>query len=102
MPFIRKIKNKNGQTYLAEVKNIWVDGKCVQKHVRYIGKEVDGKVVISISPKDFQVDGVKVYGPLLAIHRIAGNTGRIFKRSTEHGLRPLPGLQKRTQYACMV
>ena len=75
MPFIRKIKNKNGQTYLAEVKNIWVDGKCVQKHVRYIGKEVDGKAVISISPKDFQVDGVKVYGPLLAIHRIAGKIG---------------------------
>lgn len=75
MSFIRKIKKKDGQTYLAEVENTWVDGKCVQKHIRYIGKEVDGEAVISVSSKDLQVEGVKVYGPLLAVHRIAEKIG---------------------------
>lgn len=37
MAFIRKIKKKNG-IYLAEVENKWINGKVVQKHIRYIGK----------------------------------------------------------------
>ena len=36
MSFIRKIKRGNA-VYLAEVKNIRVDGKVVQKHLRYVG-----------------------------------------------------------------
>ena len=71
MSFIRRIKKKDGQVYLAEVENKWVNGKTVQKHIRYIGKEVDGEVVVSLSSKDLQVDSVKVYGPLLALHSIA-------------------------------
>ena len=38
-----------GKTYLAEVENRWIDGKCVQKHIRYIGREVDGETVLSSS-----------------------------------------------------
>ena len=37
MSFIKKIK-KNGRIYLAEVENKWIDGKSVQKHIRYVGK----------------------------------------------------------------
>ena len=48
MSYIRKIK-KNGKTYLAEVEGKRINGKVVQKHIRYIGKEVDDKKVISIS-----------------------------------------------------
>lgn len=70
MSFIRKIK-RNGKIYLAEVENKWIDGKCFQKHIRYIGKEVDGEAVISISSRDLQVDSVKVYGPLLTFHYLA-------------------------------
>ena len=70
MSFIRKIK-KNGKIYLAEVENQWIDGKCVQKHIRYLGKEVDGEKVISISSKDIQVNNVKIQGPLLILHSIA-------------------------------
>ena len=71
MSFIRRIKKKNGQVYLAEVENKWIDGKSVQKHIRYLGKEVDGETVISLSSKDLQVDSVKIYGPLLVFHSIA-------------------------------
>ena len=53
MSFTRKIK-KNGKTYLAEVESKWIDGKCVQKHIRYLGKEVEGEKIISISSKDLE------------------------------------------------
>ena len=46
--FVRKIK-KGDKVYLAEVENRWVDGKCVQKHIRYVGKEASGKTVLSAS-----------------------------------------------------
>ena len=43
MSFIRKIKRGNS-VYLAEVENHRnAEGKVVQKHIRYIGKEVDVK-----------------------------------------------------------
>lgn len=70
MSFIRKIK-RNGNIYLAEVENMWVDGKVVQKHIRYIGKEADGKTVLSSSISDAVVDEVKLYGPLLVLDYLA-------------------------------
>ena len=70
MSFIRKIK-RNGKTYLAEVENRWVDGKVVQKHIRYMGKEADGKTVLSSSISDAVVDEVKLYGPLLVLDYLA-------------------------------
>lgn len=74
MAFIRKIR-KNNRTYFAEVENRWVDGKCVQKHIRYIGKEVDGKTVLSASLSDAAVDSVKVFGPLLVLDCLARKAG---------------------------
>ena len=38
MVFIRKIKTKNGIRY-AEVESKRINGKIVQKHIRYIGRE---------------------------------------------------------------
>ena len=70
MSFTRKIR-KNGKTYLAEVESRWIDGKCVQKHLRYIGREVDGETVLSSSLSDVVVDEVKVYGPLLVLDYLA-------------------------------
>ncbi len=43
MSFIRKIK-RAGRVYLAEVENQWVNGKCVQRHIRYVGREADAGV----------------------------------------------------------
>lgn len=70
MSFIRKIKRGN-YTYLAEVENQWIDGKCVQKHLRYIGKEENGKSVIASSISHAEVEQVKIYGPLLVLHHLA-------------------------------
>jgi len=74
MSFIRKIKRK-GKTYLAEVENRWVDGRCVQKHLRYIGREADGETVLASSLSHVQVDSVKLYGPLLVLDYLAKEIG---------------------------
>ena len=42
MSFIRKVKIGN-KIYLSEVENKRINGKVVQKHIRYVGKEADGK-----------------------------------------------------------
>jgi len=70
MSFIRKIK-KGGSVYLAEVESKRIEGKVVQRHIRYIGKEVDGRTVLSASMSDVEVDEVKLYGPLLVLHHLA-------------------------------
>ncbi len=70
MAFIRKIK-KGKNTYLAEVKNVWQNGKVVQKHVRYIGKEVDGEQVLSGNIERAEIDKVSIYGPLMIIDSVA-------------------------------
>lgn len=38
MSFIRKIKRGNS-VYYAEVENKWINGKVVQRHIRYLGKD---------------------------------------------------------------
>jgi hypothetical protein len=73
MGFIRKIK-RGGKTYLAEVKNVRVKGKVVQRHIRYIGKEADGKTILSSSISNIQIDDVKIFGPLLVLNQIARST----------------------------
>ena len=74
MSFIRKIK-KGGRVYLAEVENIWVDGTCRQQHLRYVGKEVDEKTVLSASISNVEIEDVKVHGPLLVLNHLAGEIG---------------------------
>ena len=68
--FIRRIKRKD-RVYLAEVENRWIDGKCVQKHIRYVGKEADDKTVLSTALADLEVEQVKAYGPLLVLDHLA-------------------------------
>ncbi|MBU1475420.1 MAG: hypothetical protein KJ768_11230, partial [Acidobacteria bacterium] len=46
MSFIRKIK-KGDSVYLAEVENQRIGGKVVQKHLRYVGKQVDDKPILT-------------------------------------------------------
>lgn len=74
MSFIRKIK-KGGGVYLAEVENVWVDGTCRQRHLRYVGKEVDGKTILSASISNVEIEDVKVHGPLLVLNHLAGEIG---------------------------
>jgi transposase len=74
MSFVRRIK-RNGRVYLAEVENRWVNGKVVQRHLRYVGREADGQTVVAASLSEAQVTQVKVYGPLLLLHHLAGDIG---------------------------
>jgi transposase len=70
MSFIRRIK-KGDKIYLAEVESRRVEGKVVQRFIRYVGKQADGRTVLSTSMSDVQVAEVKLYGPLLVLHHLA-------------------------------
>jgi hypothetical protein len=49
MSFIRRIK-RGASIYLAEVENVRVGGKVIQKHIRYVGKEVaDTPILLRVS-----------------------------------------------------
>jgi transposase len=72
--FIKRSK-RNGKIYLNEVENKWIDGKCVQKHIRYIGTEVDGETKLAASISDLEIEDVKVFGPLVVLHHIADEIG---------------------------
>jgi transposase len=70
MSFIRKIK-KGNKVYLAEVENVRIDGKTIQKHIRYVGKEVDQQPILTGSVATATVERVTIYGPLLILNEIA-------------------------------
>lgn len=70
MAFIRKRKVGNA-IYLEEVESKRVNGKIVQKFVRYIGKQANDIKDDKISISDISVENVKIYGPLLALHSVA-------------------------------
>lgn len=74
MSFVRKIK-KGKRVYLAEVENVRIDGKVTQRHIRYIGKEADGKTILSSSISNLEIKDVKIFGPLLVLNHIAKNIG---------------------------
>ena len=52
MSFIRKIKNR-GQVYYAEVENRKVNGRVVQRYIRYIGKNPDVSNSFILEPVHF-------------------------------------------------
>ncbi len=74
MSYIKKIK-KNGKTYLAEVESKRVDGKVVQRYIRYVGKETDGKTILSSSISNLSVEEVKIHGPLLVLNYFCKKIG---------------------------
>jgi len=70
MSFIRKFK-RGGRVYLAEVESRRAGGKVVQRFLRYVGKEADGRTILSASLSDAEVEAVKLFGPLLVLHHLA-------------------------------
>ena len=74
MSFIRKFK-KGNQVYLAEVESIRINGKVKQKFIKYVGRELDGKTILSCSISDAKIESVKVSGPLMVLHSIATRIG---------------------------
>lgn len=74
MSFIRRIK-RDGKVYLAEVESVRVGDKVVQRHIRYVGKEVNGETVITCAINDLKVEHIKVFGPLLILNDLAKSIG---------------------------
>jgi transposase len=74
MSFIRKIC-RGGKTYLAEVENRRIDGKVAQRHIRYVGRQADDRVVLASSISDASIDSVKLYGPLIVLDHLAKEIG---------------------------
>lgn len=74
MSFIRKYK-KNGRTYLAEVESVRTNGKVIQRFIRYVGREANGKTILSCSVSEVEIESVKLSGPLMALHSIADEIG---------------------------
>ena len=70
MSFVRKIK-KGDYTYLAEVENKWINGHVVQKHIRYIGRELNGERILSGSAANTEVTKVTIWAPLLVLDKLA-------------------------------
>jgi len=70
MSFIRKIK-KGKKVYFAEVENKRIDGKIVQRYIRYVGSAPDNQTILSTSISDISIDKVKLYGPLLVLDHLA-------------------------------
>jgi hypothetical protein len=83
MSFIRKIK-KGPYVYLAEVENRRVEGKVVQKVLRYVGKEIDGRIQRRVATTDVEVEAVRHCADALAVHRVAGRLG-LAELLGEHG-----------------
>jgi hypothetical protein len=52
MSFIREIKQR-GKIYYAEVENQWINGKCVQKHIRSLSTDPKNPTKIPIKPVHF-------------------------------------------------
>jgi len=70
MSFTRKIK-RGDRVYLAEVENRRVGDKVVQRFIRYVGREADGRTILSTSLSEAEVQAVKLYGPVLVLHHLA-------------------------------
>jgi transposase len=74
MSFIRKRK-RNGQIYLEEVENVRENGKVVQKFIRHVGREADGKQILSCSISEAEIESVRLSGPLMVLHSISESIG---------------------------
>jgi len=59
MSFIRKIKQR-GKIYYSEVENVWIDGKCVQKHIRSLGTDPKNPTNFKIEPVHFSYLAVRL------------------------------------------
>jgi len=74
MSYIRKYI-KGEHTYLAEVESKRICGKVVQRFIRYVGKEANGRMILSTSMSDVRVESIKLHGPLLVLNHLAAEIG---------------------------
>jgi transposase len=48
-----------------------MDGKVVQKHIRYVGRELNGERILSGSIENTEVIGVKIWAPLIVLDKLS-------------------------------
>ncbi|MHB1765552.1 MAG: IS1634 family transposase [Gammaproteobacteria bacterium] len=70
MSFIRR-RRKGDFVYLEEVESVRVGDKVVQRFIRHVGREADGRTILSGSLSDVSVEAVKLCGPLMVLHALA-------------------------------
>ena len=70
-------RRRGNKIYLEEVESQRVNGKVVQRYIRYVGKEANGKTILSTSMSDVQIDQVKLYGPLLVLNHLSQEIGLV-------------------------
>lgn len=70
MSFIKRFR-KNGKTYLSEVQSKRINGKVITQYIKYLGKEADGKTILSSSISNSAIEKIKLYGPLLVLNHLA-------------------------------
>lgn len=76
MTFIRKIKRGNS-VYYQEVENIWKDGKTVQRHIRYIGKDRDNPSTIPLTGVQFGYIATRLMQGDLSAHEVMDMIGKM-------------------------
>jgi len=74
MAFIRKIR-KGKNVYLQLVESRRIDGKVVQRHLKYLGKEIEGRVVKRVNPYEVEAESVKHCADVLVIDKMADLLG---------------------------
>lgn len=74
MSYIRKRK-RNGRIYLEEVESIRVNGKVVQRHIKYVGREADNQTILSSSISNISIEEIKLHGPLLVLNYFCKKIG---------------------------
>jgi transposase len=72
MAFVRKIK-KGDNIYLAEVKSIRDGSKVKQKFIRYVGKEINGKITRKVRSDKIIVKSVKQSLDVLAVNKLSSD-----------------------------
>jgi len=60
MSYLRKYR-KIGQTYLSEFESIRINGKIVQRFIRYIGREANEKTILSYSISEDEITSVNFF-----------------------------------------
>lgn len=88
MGFIRQIKQR-GKTYYAEVENQWINGKCVQKHIRSLGTDPQHPTNIPVEPVHFSYLALRLMQNALTpndLFEMLENMGQPIKKDELEGI----------------
>ena len=85
MSFIRTIK-KGDKTYHQEVENKWINGKTVQKHIRYIGMDKESPDHIPLEKVQFGYIATRLMQGDLSPNELLDMIGKMGHRVSRENL----------------